>query len=317
MSTEKCDSKISEDCRRLVEKGLLEIWDNDNSITSWTKFQNILIDLEKTTHLDSAKPGWMFRGEGDWCTDLMTSLEKDANQYSIELNDLYWSRVEQGIIRRFKREYYLHSNIPPANNDHIAWLAIMQHHGSPTRLLDITYSIYIGLYFSLWKYEPEKKAAIWCFNSNWLNDGWDKLAPSSYQREYNSDREGRYIALYDIVLKQKKPKVYVINPYNLPERLILQQGGFLLPLDITRTFMDNLLSMPKDPYGKNLSHKYKHRIIKIQISLSKENLKEVRYQLLRMNINNATLFPGLDGFARSLRDRMSFNEQVYGRKEGF
>jgi hypothetical protein len=205
----------------------------------------------------------------------------------------------------------------PAIGDEIEWLAIMQHHGAPTRLLDVTYSIYIGLYFALWKYKPEEKAALSCINQNWLIDGWDQKAPKGYFREFERDGHGRDLRLYQIVLKDRRPKVYVINPYHLHERLVLQQGGFLLPLDITKTFMTNLSYMPKDPRGKNGMRKYTERIVKIMISLKKDELQEVRYKLTRMNINNATLFPGIDGFARSLRDRLPFDEQRSGRRHGF
>ena len=193
----------------------------------------------------------------------------------------------------------------------------MQHHGSPTRLVDITYSIYVALYFALWKYKAGQKAAVWCFNNKWLIAGWNEAPPPGYKRELDRDNEGRYIKLFKIVFESNKPKVYLINPYPLPEQLVLQQGGFLMPLDITSSFMENLWHMPPHPRGMKGRRKVDLRIVKLKLQFNESDLKEVRYRLHRMNINNATLFPGLDGFARSLHDHIPFTEQRAGFKKGF
>jgi len=75
--------------------------------------------------------------------------------------------------------------------------------------------------------------------------------------------------------------------------------------------------MPVDPRRRTGEVQLKKRVIKIRIHLDPGNLKRVQYGLMRMNINSATLFPGIDGFARSLRDRLPFEEQRMGLREGF
>jgi hypothetical protein len=304
-------------CAALVSRGLLDIWDADRAVTSWHSFQRLSEQLERRPGPSAHRPQWLYRGEGGFSHDLCTSLEKVAQQHGIPLLSLYEGRIEQGIIRRFKREYSRHSIHVPPENDHISWLATMQHHGAPTRLLDITYSAYVALYFALWQCSAGRDAALWCFNADWLNDGWDQDAPDGYQEEYDRDTDGRYLSLYQIVLGHTRPKVYAINPYHLPERLILQQGGFLLPLDITRSFMDNVGSMPIDPVGRRGRRTFTARVLKIRLRFDQVEMEEARYRLLRMNVNEATLFPGLDGFALSLRDRIVFPEQCHGKRKGF
>lgn len=83
--------------------------------------------------------------------------------------------------------------------------------------------------------------------------------------------------------------VWPINPFRLNERLRVQQGAFLIQGDISKPFLDNLSALSKDPTD---------RIVRIVIpeALRREALRK----LWSMDISRAALFPGLDGFAKSL-----------------
>lgn len=309
-------TELSEWCQKLLDKGLLEIRDEERSISCWQGF----MDFRSKVLKDDKK--WAFRGMTNWEWDLKTSLERMADNYMIPLPNLYEEKIEQGLIRRFKREYPKYSWHVPDDLDHISWLAIMQHHGAPTRLLDITFSAYIALYFALQEHEIGSEAAIWCMDREWLDVGWDSLAPRGFHREYHRDRDGTFIKLFDIVLRDTRAKVYVLNPFQLPERLSLQQGGFVVPIDVTKPFMENLLAMPTDPVYKGRRVPSGPRIIKVRIAFRKDGegkraYTDVMNQLLRMNINRASLFPGLDGYAASLKERMLFPEQIGAYKKGY
>jgi hypothetical protein len=80
---------------------------------------------------------WVFRGRpnADW--GLETTLERQAERFSIDLSEL--SKTQPGLVRRFKREASLYISAPPDGTDVMQWVAPIQHYGAPTRLLDWTY----------------------------------------------------------------------------------------------------------------------------------------------------------------------------------
>ena len=50
----------------------------------------------------------------------------------------YWGSQEKRILRIFQRKGHLFLTHIPDRLDIFQWLALMQHYGAPTRLLDFT-----------------------------------------------------------------------------------------------------------------------------------------------------------------------------------
>lgn len=74
------------------------------------------------------------------------------------------------------------------------------------------------------------------------------------------------------------------------ERLRVQKGIFLVCGDITRPFAENLAAMEGWDSGGHVLR------IDIPTALHREAIRDLYY----MNITRTSLFPGLDGYARSL-----------------
>ncbi len=90
--------------------------------------------------------------------------------------------------------------------------------------------------------------------------------------------------------------VFMSGAFRLNERLTLQQGTFLITGDICKSFQNNLYA---DEYPSDGSH-----VKKCVIAVDRELKENIAKELGRMNINNAVLFPGLDGFSQSLWRRV-------------
>jgi len=68
------------------------------------------------------------------------------------------------------------------------------------------------------------------------------------------------------------------------------------------------------PFEKNLAEvlpqSHGHALRKIIIDGAARTRREILRHLHRMNVNRATLFPGLDGFAQSLCAQVAFPEII-------
>jgi hypothetical protein len=170
----------------------------------------------------------------------------------------------------------------------------MQHHGAPTRLLDFTYSIYIAAYFAVENVE-ESACAVWAVNGPWL----EKNFAIAYRRAGKRQVKGLQTETMEIHeriahdLLFKKPfikSVLQLIPFILSERLRTQRGTFLVPGEITGTFMANLRSLNGFNKAENI----------LKITIPAALRKEAIERLSNMNISRTSLFPGLDGYSQSL-----------------
>src|SRR4051812_16038652 len=89
---------------------------------------------------------WVYRGQSDATWPLETRIERSMRQKK-DILKIRLRRAEDLMLREFKRHLHRHVPVPPKNVDRLEWLALMQHHGAPTRLLDFTFSQYVALFF--------------------------------------------------------------------------------------------------------------------------------------------------------------------------
>jgi hypothetical protein len=73
------------------------------------------------------------------------------------------------MLAEFQKKARMHISPDhlPSLEDKPSWLALAQHHGVPTRLLDFTYSPYVALYFALSNrtaQEKKKPPEVWAID---------------------------------------------------------------------------------------------------------------------------------------------------------
>ena len=265
--------------------------------------------------------GFIFRGQANACWELKTSIERCFEKYKPVLP--MYENKEHWILHEFKEKFHLYSQHPPAESNNFEWLALLQHHGCPTRLLDFSESIYIAAYFAV--SESTSDASIWVINTHSLKKQIYKELKLSYD-EKNSLKDEinkHHVDLINQYISNQKneDKPFFVIPLSSTKRSIRlssQQGLFLAPLNMgdfeaKSYFMKNLafsfgLSELTDFNKINLSElsiKKAFNFLSESIDIMKINIPQNIHSdtirsLKRMNISEETLFPGLDGLAKSL-----------------
>lgn len=222
------------------------------------------------------------------------------------------------MLSAFQRvAHQFRDDLPPANA-HLDWLALMQHYGCPTRLLDFTYSSYVALYFATEAADGD--SAVWVINS--MRPGMQKSLdqhnrPIPYNRQAVLEENEKYFN-QTLLKRTYDLGVLILEPNRLHERLWIQQGLFLAPVNPNAPFLANLaeayglpdihsrieVATPSDSDAlKDISYGYASpgRISAVKVVIPHNLRGTVLAELRSMNISSATLFPGLEGFARSLR----------------
>ncbi len=249
-------------------------------ITDWTEL------------LGQQRPHTIYRGQANEGWKLSTSLQRACEMNDAGLQSAHLR--EQRLLSSFKRHFHGYTQNIPNDEDELRWLALMQHHGAPTRLMDWSYSILVAAYFALESTDTD--CAIWEIDTEWLRENARKRY-ESYKLTYVSSAIHHGKSTHaefnkhfrDTFLPDNFSFVRLLSPYFRDERITTQQSAFVCPGKVSVPFMTNLVEMRDDLSGL--------RKIVIPLRLRKEFL----YYLFTANIGRFSLFPGLDGFSASLR----------------
>ena len=248
---------------------------------SWAGVLESLYESSWNADLSRFRSPYAFRGLARHEHVLSSSLVRLAAGHT----DI--RRLELALLRNFRK--YAHGEAP--RTDSIwHWLAVGQHRGLPTRLLDWTYSPLVALHFAT--EDPadyNTDGLVWCVNfveaNKRLPPRLRKLLEQECSDTFTMDMLTGLGSIPDFDALSPEPFVVFVEPPAIDRRILNQFALFSLMSNPSAVLHDWLQQHP------DLC-----RSVRIPAALK----WEIRDKLDQANINERVLFPDLDGLSRWL-----------------
>lgn len=251
-------------------------------VKSWGQFVDLVTE-------DTYK-NWVFRGQEKASWPLQSTLSRYLLRNGIHRS--VWSHQEERILRVFRRKAHHFLQHVPDEQDSFQWLALMQHHGAPTRLLDLTWSPYVAAFFALERAEGD--AAVWAMCVSKIRSAGFRLEQQSGIQEGTGPRVPGNFEKY--FLPGNRPLIHIGEPVAMNRRLIAQSGTFVMPGVLDRPVEAILAGFPEPDS------------LLVKFVLSRDGMRDqAMRELYNMNLTHATLFPDLDGLARSMAYELEYH----------
>lgn len=255
---------------------------------SWKDMKDYLFSFSSS---QNDKEKYVFRGHADSAWQLQPTIDR------LNLGDAV--STESRAIADFKKDITIFTqtneisflDYPKSDEKDLNWLALMQHHGAATRLLDFSDSPFIATFFAMSNvYVKEKEKCIWAIPLNLID---------TKNMSFLTDR-GRSLDIIYEGLKVDQNNKYNILGYSYLnkqfERLFRQQGCFIYSMSSKISFYELLGS-----YFDN-STLEKSPLLKLTLKTKnhKDEILSAIADLKFMNITYSSLFPDLDGFSKDI-----------------
>lgn len=233
-----------------------------------------------------------YRGVSDVTHALVPTIGRD-DEFPLGRWRSYDFEQEWQLLHRFRRRSYREvGGLLPAGEA----LFMARHHGLPTRLLDWTANALYGLYFACLG-DPTKSACLWAMLGREDRDYIDGLTVAGISDELSlfAYLDGRFTAYRRTARwEQRRRRLKLLEPPFNSARLLAQDGVFTVH------------NCPQIPLEEFVDKKFDADDLDIETFFCwkipagiKSDLIE---QLSGLGITHRTVYPDLDGIAKSLRE---------------
>jgi hypothetical protein len=254
--------------------------DRDEVAGSWDSLLQRLFDAPLDASVERFRSGFVFRGLANVAfAPMMTSLMRLGGDPRDK---------EHHLVRNFRKYAFL--DVSP--NDAVwYWLALGQHFGLPTRLLDWTFSPFVALHFATAELgQMDQDGLIWCVD---VKETKAFLPPAL---SAVLEAEGAHVFTTEM-LDSVAPTLEALD--GLPGDFIVFLEPPSLDARIVNQFaLFSLMSSPTARLDDWLAH---HATTYRRIVIPARVKWEVRDKLDQANITERVLFPGLDGLSAWLQ----------------
>lgn len=249
---------------------------------SWTDILDQLFEGSWNPALQRHRSPFAFHGLTSVDHGLTTTLQRLAGNHE------NISGLELSIIRNFRK--YAHEAVPGRADSVWHWLAVAQHHGLPTRLNDWTFSPLVALHFVTDTAEDmDRDGAVWCVNFVEAK----QLLPKRLRHILDDEGSDTFTVemlhgiatLREFDALAREPFLLFLEPPALDARIVNQAALFSVMPSPSASLADWLTQHPQ---------------LSRRVVVPAELKWEIRDKLDQSNINERTLFPGLDGLSRTL-----------------
>ncbi|HWI63464.1 MAG TPA: FRG domain-containing protein [Symbiobacteriaceae bacterium] len=243
----------------------------------WNDLSDHLFGDSWKEDLGRFRSTFVYRGLSDVAWDLRPSLSRPQRNYI---------NVENAMLRAFKK--YARQD---AVLDDSLWnlLAVAQHHGLPTRLLDWTYSPLVALHFVTAREETfNVDGVVWCVDVANTNEYLPPPLRGLLRKEgsmvFTAEMLSRAAStLEEFEALSTDEFVAFFEPPSLDARMVNQYALLSLMSSATGCLDSWLAERPE---------------LFIKVIVPSALKREVRDRLDQANITERVLFPGLDGLSR-------------------